>query len=106
MLMIFPILKFCFWPHASRATHGGVTDINAHPHLDCAKKIAVIQNGIVENYETLKNTLLKKGHKFISETDTEVISHLIEEYCKKNPFEESVRLAFNDSRRIKRNYRN
>lgn len=82
--------------HTRWATHGGVTDINAHPHLDCTKKMAVIHNGIFENYEEVKNKLLKKGHKFISETDTEVISHLIEEYKKTKSFEESVRLAFND----------
>ncbi len=65
--------------HTRWATHGGVTDINAHPHLDCTKKLAVIHNGIVENYQEIKEDLLKKGHQFISETDTEVIAHLIEE---------------------------
>lgn len=64
--------------HTRWATHGGVTDINAHPHLDCEGQIAVIHNGIFENYENIKKQLLKKGHKFISETDTEVISHLLE----------------------------
>jgi len=90
-----PSSSFAFG-HTRWATHGGVTERNSHPHLDCTKKIAVIQNGIVENYEEIKNSLLKKNHKFISETDTEVISHLIEEYAKKNSFQESVRLAFND----------
>lgn len=80
--------------HTRWATHGGVTDVNAHPHLDCSKTIAVIHNGIFENYEEVKNELLKKGHKFISETDTEVVSHLIEELTKKESFTESVRLAF------------
>lgn len=65
--------------HTRWATHGGVTDLNAHPHLDCSKKIAVIHNGIVENYQQLKDTLLQKGHVFVSETDTETIAHLIEE---------------------------
>lgn len=65
--------------HTRWATHGGVTDINAHPHLDCTKKLAVIHNGIVENYQEIKEELLKKGHHFVSETDTEVIAHLIEE---------------------------
>src|SRR3989339_1738409 len=65
--------------HTRWATHGGVTDENSHPHLDCQKKIAVIHNGIVENYQEVKEELVKKGHKFISETDTEIIAHLIEE---------------------------
>ena len=65
--------------HTRWATHGGVTDINAHPHLDCTKKLAVIHNGIVENYQAIKEELLKNNHQFISETDTEVIAHLIEE---------------------------
>ncbi|MCL4200721.1 glutamine--fructose-6-phosphate transaminase (isomerizing), partial [Patescibacteria group bacterium] len=69
--------------HTRWATHGGVTDKNAHPHLDCSKTVAVIHNGIVENYETLRNELIKKGHRFVSETDTEVIAHLVEEYLKK-----------------------
>ena len=68
--------------HTRWATHGGVTDENAHPHLDCQKKIAVIHNGIVENYQEVKKELVKNGHKFISETDTEVIAHLIEEKLK------------------------
>lgn len=68
--------------HTRWATHGGVTDENAHPHLDCSKKIAVIHNGIVENYQEIKEELLKKGHLFISQTDTEVIAHLIEEKTK------------------------
>jgi len=81
--------------HTRWATHGGVTEINAHPHLDCLGKIAVIHNGIFENYEKIKNKLLKEGHKFISETDTEVIPHLIEDLIKKTTFEKAVRAAFN-----------
>jgi len=69
--------------HTRWATHGGVTDKNAHPHLDCTKTIAVIHNGIVENHEKLRAELKKKGHRFVSETDTEVITHLVEEYLKK-----------------------
>ncbi|MBI2066260.1 glutamine--fructose-6-phosphate transaminase (isomerizing) [Candidatus Woesebacteria bacterium] len=80
--------------HTRWATHGGVTDINAHPHLDCTGNIAVIHNGIFENYQEIKQKLLSKGHKFISETDTETISHLIEDLSKKAPFAEAVRLAF------------
>lgn len=64
--------------HTRWATHGGVTDINAHPHLDCKKQTAVIHNGIFENYEGFKKKLIKSGHKFVSETDTEVIAHLLE----------------------------
>src|SRR3990167_4070469 len=68
--------------HTRWATHGGVTDINAHPHLDCTKKLAVIHNGIVENYQEIKEDLLNRKHEFISETDTEVIAHMIEERSK------------------------
>lgn len=82
--------------HTRWATHGGVTEKNAHPHLDCKKEIAIIHNGIIENYVEIKNELIKKGHKFISETDTEVVPHLIEEYLKaKLGFAQSFRSAFN-----------
>lgn len=81
--------------HTRWATHGGVTEVNAHPHLDCTKKIAVIHNGIFENYEEIKEKLVKKGHKFVSETDTEALTHLIEDYSKHLSFEESVRKTFN-----------
>ncbi len=81
--------------HTRWATHGGVTEKNAHPHLDCTKTIAVVHNGIVENFEGLKKNLIKKGHKFISETDTEVIPHLIEENLKKVGFSSAVRDSFN-----------
>jgi len=65
--------------HTRWATHGGVTAANAHPHLDCSGSIAVVHNGIVENWQPLKTKLKKLGHRFKSETDTEVIAHLIEE---------------------------
>lgn len=81
--------------HTRWATHGGVTEKNAHPHLDCTKTIAVVHNGIVENFQELKAELIKKGHKFISETDTEVIPHLVEENLKREGFSSSVRDAFN-----------
>lgn len=80
--------------HTRWATHGGVTMANAHPHLDCKKQIAVLHNGIVENFSELKEILVKKGHRFVSETDTEVISHLIEEHMKTTGFTTSVRDAF------------
>lgn len=80
--------------HTRWATHGGVTEKNAHPHMDCTKTIAVVQNGIVENFQELKAELIKKGHKFISETDTEVIPHLVEENLKREGFSSSVRDAF------------
>jgi glucosamine--fructose-6-phosphate aminotransferase (isomerizing) len=66
--------------HTRWATHGSVTEVNAHPHTDCQGNIVVIQNGIVENYRQLKDQLAAKGHAFRSQTDTEVIVHLVEEY--------------------------
>ncbi|MDD3861757.1 MAG: glutamine--fructose-6-phosphate transaminase (isomerizing) [Candidatus Gracilibacteria bacterium] len=82
--------------HSRWATHGGVTQKNAHPHFTENKEIVLVHNGILENYLTIKKDLIKKGHKFISETDTEVIAHLIEEYCKKHSFEDSVKLAIKE----------
>ena len=68
--------------HSRWATHGAPTNINAHPHQDCMANITLVHNGIIENFSTLKEKLLKEGHKFKSQTDTEVIAHLIEEYYK------------------------
>ncbi|HCO03160.1 MAG TPA: glutamine--fructose-6-phosphate transaminase (isomerizing), partial [Actinobacteria bacterium] len=65
--------------HTRWATHGAPNDLNAHPHLDCSGRIAVIHNGIIENFQVLRDRLLKGGHTFVSETDTEVVAHLIEE---------------------------
>ena len=69
--------------HTRWATHGGVTKENSHPHLDCGEKIAVVHNGIIENFQELKRNLISLGHKFRSQTDTEVLPHLIEEIMKK-----------------------
>jgi glutamine---fructose-6-phosphate transaminase (isomerizing) len=66
--------------HTRWATHGPPNQINAHPHFDCKKKICVVHNGVINNYLKLKFQLQREGHKFISETDTEVIPHLIEKY--------------------------
>jgi glutamine---fructose-6-phosphate transaminase (isomerizing) len=66
--------------HTRWATHGRPTEENAHPHRDCTGKIVVVHNGIVENYLSLKKTLIEEGHKFTTETDTEVIAHLVERY--------------------------
>lgn len=82
--------------HSRWATHGGVTENNAHPHLDEAQKIAVVHNGIIENFEAVKAKLIKSGHTFKSQTDTEVIVHLVEEYCQKNDFEVAAKLALKE----------
>ena len=70
--------------HTRWATHGAPTSENAHPHGDCKDDLVVVHNGIIENYQVLKTELSKKGHIFLSETDTEVIAHLIEEYIDKD----------------------
>jgi glucosamine--fructose-6-phosphate aminotransferase (isomerizing) len=80
--------------HTRWATHGRPTEENAHPHRDCTGEIVVVHNGIIENYLELKHELQNEGHKFITETDTEVIAHLVEKYTAKDrPLEESVRMT-------------
>lgn len=97
--------------HTRWATHGGVNRKNAHPHTDCSGKVVVVHNGIIENFEKIKERLIRRGHHFKSETDTEVFAHLVEEYVNKpqkknginddiltyySTFAEAVRLAFNE----------
>ena len=82
--------------HTRWATHGRPTEENAHPHRDCSGRIVVVHNGIIENYVTLKKKLIEEGHKFTTETDTEVIAHLVEKYFAKTngnrpSLEEAVR---------------
>src|SRR6202171_1467377 len=79
--------------HTRWATHGRPTEENAHPHRDCTGEIVVVHNGIIENYVELKQELLGEGHKFVTETDTEVIAHLVEKFSKGVPLEEAVRRA-------------
>src|SRR5450432_3561751 len=76
--------------HTRWATHGRPTEENAHPHRDCTGEIVVVHNGIIENYVELKHQLIKEGHKFLTETDTEIIAHLIEKYSKDASLEEAV----------------
>src|SRR6185369_11811107 len=63
--------------HTRWATHGEPNDVNAHPHTDCTGRIALVHNGIIENYSVLKNALTAEGHRFVTDTDTEVLAHLI-----------------------------
>jgi glutamine---fructose-6-phosphate transaminase (isomerizing) len=85
--------------HTRWATHGRPTEENAHPHRDCTGRIVVVHNGIIENYVQLKRKLVEEGHKFSTETDTEIIAHLVEKYYIKEsgnghghvPLEEAVR---------------
>ncbi|HZX50019.1 MAG TPA: glutamine--fructose-6-phosphate transaminase (isomerizing) [Candidatus Paceibacterota bacterium] len=78
--------------HSRWATHGGVTEENAHPHTDCKGNIFVAHNGIIENFKQLKDKLQKDGHVFQSQTDTEVLAHMVEQFFKGN-LEDAVRKA-------------
>src|SRR5437870_6761665 len=85
--------------HTRWATHGRPTEENAHPHRDCSGRVVVVHNGIIENYVALKRKLIEEGHRFTTETDTEVIAHLVEKYFLKSAnghhpsLEEAVRKA-------------
>jgi glucosamine--fructose-6-phosphate aminotransferase (isomerizing) len=75
--------------HTRWATHGKPSEKNAHPHSDCSNELSLVHNGIIENYQELKNELMAEGHRFISETDSEVIAHLLEKKAKNVPFEKA-----------------
>ncbi len=77
--------------HTRWATHGRPTEENAHPHRDCKGEVVVVHNGIVENYLELKQELEKEGHKFVTQTDTEIVAHLVEKYMDGGPLEDAVR---------------
>jgi glucosamine--fructose-6-phosphate aminotransferase (isomerizing) len=86
--------------HTRWATHGRPTEENAHPHRDCTGQYVVVHNGIIENYLELKEKLQREGHKFLTETDTEIVAHLVEKYAKDLPFEEAVRKTLKELRGI------
>src|SRR6266480_6123783 len=87
--------------HTRWATHGRPTEENAHPHRDCTGQMVVVHNGIVENYLELKERLQKEGHKFATETDTEIVAYLVEKHSQGGvPLEEAVRLSLKELRGI------
>ena len=87
--------------HTRWATHGRPTEENAHPHRDCSGQIVVVHNGIIENYLELKEQLQREGHKFVTETDTEIVAHLVEKHTANNtPLEEAVRKSLKELRGI------
>jgi glucosamine--fructose-6-phosphate aminotransferase (isomerizing) len=91
--------------HTRWATHGRPTEENAHPHRDCTGQVVVVHNGIIENYLELKEQLQREGHKFVTETDTEVVAHLVEQNMKSPsggvlPLEEAIRTSLTQIRGI------
>ncbi|MGH9741376.1 MAG: glutamine--fructose-6-phosphate transaminase (isomerizing) [Candidatus Acidiferrum sp.] len=87
--------------HTRWATHGRPTEENAHPHRDCSGQIVVVHNGIIENYLELKEQLQREGHKFVTETDTEIVAHLVEKNSEGGvPLEEAVRKSLKELRGI------
>src|SRR5215472_17299726 len=91
--------------HTRWATHGRPTEENAHPHRDCTGEIVVVHNGIIENYLEVKEQLQREGHKFVTETDTEIVAHLVEKNLKDGnggtiPLEEAVRKSLGQIRGI------
>ncbi|MCI0415872.1 glutamine--fructose-6-phosphate transaminase (isomerizing), partial [bacterium] len=85
--------------HTRWATHGRPTEENAHPHRDCTGQLVVVHNGIIENYLELKGQLQQEGHKFVTETDTEIIAHLLEKHYN-GSLESAVKKAFSEIRGI------
>src|SRR5471032_370536 len=79
--------------HTRWATHGRPTEENAHPHRDCHRRIVVVHNGIIENYLDLKRELIARGHTFVTQTDTEVVAHLVEQESRGDGLAASVRRA-------------
>jgi glucosamine--fructose-6-phosphate aminotransferase (isomerizing) len=84
--------------HTRWATHGRPTEENAHPHRDCTGRIVVVHNGIIENYLELKRALQAEGHVFATETDTEIVAHLVEREMGDDGLENAVRRALKDIR--------
>ena len=82
----------CGIGHTRWATHGEPSDVNAHPHFNAEQSIVVVHNGIIENYLKLKKKLTEKGYQFISDTDTEVIAHLLDYYYQGNPLQAIVKI--------------
>ncbi len=90
----FNLTGTCGIGHTRWATHGRPSEANAHPHTSCDNQIAVVHNGIIENFAELRETLMARGHHFTSETDTEVVAHLVEEaYAQTNDLTQALRMA-------------
>lgn len=79
--------------HTRWATHGAVTEHNAHPHFDASGRLALVHNGVLENHKTLRDGLLQRGHTFVSQTDTEVLAHLIGEAFDNSPVQDREALV-------------